>query len=65
MKIFQEKLLQNLLLFLARFYSSLLIQKVPGDKIIFKLIELHEAEQLYKEHVNNISEVIKNIKELN
>ena len=44
---------------------SLLIQKTPGEKIFFKLIELHEAEQLYKEHVNNISEIIKNIKELN
>jgi len=44
---------------------SLLIQKTPGEKILFKLIELHEAEQLYKEHVNNISKIIKNIKELN
>ena len=44
---------------------NLLIQKIPGDKIFFKLIELHEAEQLYKEHVNNISKIIKNIKELN
>ena len=44
---------------------NLLIQKTPGEKIFFKLIELHEAEQLYKEHVNNISETINNIKELN
>ena len=44
---------------------NLLIQKTPGEKIFFKLIELHEAEQLYKEHVNNISKIIKNIKELN
>ena len=44
---------------------DILIQKTPGEKIIFKLIELHEAEQLYKEHVNNISEAINNIKELN
>ena len=44
---------------------NLLIQKTPGEKIFFKLIKLHEAEQLYKEHVNNISEIIKNIKELN
>ena len=44
---------------------NLLIQKTPGEKIFFKLIELHEAEQLYKEHLNSISEIIKNIKEIN
>ena len=44
---------------------NLLIQKNPGEKIFFKLIELHEAEQLYKEHVKNTSDIIKNIKELN
>ena len=44
---------------------KLLIQKTPGEKISFKLIELHEAEQLYKEHLNSISEIIKNIKEIN
>ena len=44
---------------------NLLIQKNPGEKILFKLIELHEAEQLYKEHLNSISEIIKNIKEIN
>jgi len=44
---------------------NLLIQKTPGEKIFFKLIELHEAEQLYKEHLNSISEVIKNLKEIN
>ena len=44
---------------------NLLIQKTPGEKIFFKLIELHEAEQLYKEHVKNTSDIIKNIKELN
>jgi len=44
---------------------NLLIQKTPGEKIFFKLIELHEAEQLYKEHLNSISEVIKSIKEIN
>ena len=44
---------------------NLLIQKTPGEKISFKLIELHEAEQLYKEHLNSISEIIKNIKEIN
>ena len=44
---------------------NLLIQKTPGEKIFFELIKLHEAEQLYKEHLNTISEVIKNIKEIN
>ena len=44
---------------------NLLIRKTPGEKIFFKLIELHEAEQLYKEHLNGISEIIKNIKEIN
>ena len=44
---------------------NLLIQKIPGKKISFKLIELHEAEQLYKEHIKKISEIINNIKELN
>ena len=44
---------------------NLLIQKTPGTKIFFKLIELHEAEQLYKEHLNSILEIIKNIKEIN
>ena len=44
---------------------DLLIQKAPGEKIFFKLIELPEAEQLYKEHIKSISNIIKNIKELN
>jgi biotin-dependent carboxylase-like uncharacterized protein len=44
---------------------NLLIQKTPGEKIFFKLIKLHEAEQLYKEHLNTITEIIKNIKEIN
>ena len=44
---------------------NLLIQKTPGEKISFELIKLREAEQLYKEHLNSISEVIKNIKEIN
>jgi len=44
---------------------SLLIQKTPGEKIFFKLIELYEAEQLYKEHLNSISVIIKIIKEIN
>jgi biotin-dependent carboxylase-like uncharacterized protein len=44
---------------------NLLIQKPPGEKIFFELIKLHEAERLYKEHLNSISEIIKNIKEIN
>jgi len=44
---------------------NLLIQKTPGEKIFFELIKLREAEQLYKEHLNSISEIIKNIKEIN
>tara|TARA_B100001123_G_scaffold836_1_gene1146 strand:+ start:1 stop:960 length:960 start_codon:yes stop_codon:yes gene_type:complete len=44
---------------------NLLIQKTPGEKIFFELIKLREAEQLYKEHLNSISQVIKNIKEIN
>ncbi len=44
---------------------DLLIQKTPGEKIFFKLIELHEAEQLYREHLDNISEIIKNIRGIN
>ncbi len=44
---------------------NLLIQKTPSEKIFFKLIQLHEAEQLYKEQLNNTSEIIKNIKEIN
>ena len=44
---------------------NLLIQKTPGEKISFELIKLREAEQLYKEHLNSISRVIKNIKEIN
>ncbi len=43
----------------------LLAQKIPGEKILFQNVELQEAEQLYKEHLNNISEIIKNIKEVN
>ena len=44
---------------------NFLIQKNPGEKVFFQLIELHESEQLYKEHLNSISEIIKNIKEIN
>ena len=43
----------------------LLAQKIPGEKILFQNVELCEAEQLYKEHLNSISEIIKNIKEIN
>jgi len=43
----------------------LLAQKIPEGKILFQNVELHEAEQLYKEHLNSISEIIKNIKEIN
>ena len=43
----------------------LLAQKTPEEKILFQNVELHEAEQLYKEHLNSISEIIKNIKEIN
>jgi len=43
----------------------LLVQKKPGEKISFKNVELNEAEQLYKEHLNSISQIIKNIKEVN
>ena len=44
---------------------KLLIQKTPGEEISFELIKLREAEQLYKELLNSISEIIKNIKEIN
>ena len=44
---------------------DLLVQKKPGDEISFKFVELHEAELLYKKQLNIISEIIKNIKELN
>ena len=43
----------------------LIVQKTPGEKISFENVELHEAEQLYKEHLKNISDIIMNIKELN
>ena len=43
----------------------LLAQKIPGEKILFQNVELQEAEQLYKEHLNSISEIIKNIKKIN
>ena len=44
---------------------DLLVQKMPGEKISFKNVELQEAEQLYKEQLTNISAILKNIKELN
>ena len=34
-------------------------------KILFQKVELQEAEQLYKEYLNSISEIIKNIEEIN
>ena len=43
----------------------LLVQKKPGEKILFQNVELHEAEQLYKDHRSDISKIIKNIKEIN
>jgi len=43
----------------------LLVQTTPGEKISFENVELYDAEQLYKEYLNNISEIIKNIKEIN
>ena len=45
-------------------YNSL-IQKKPGEKILFKLIKLQDAQQLYKEHLDTISKIIKNIKKIN
>jgi biotin-dependent carboxylase-like uncharacterized protein len=44
---------------------DLLVQKIPGNKFCFQNVELHEAEQLYRDHQNNISQIIKNIKEIN
>jgi len=44
---------------------GLLVQNIPGETIFFKNVELHEAEQLYREHLNSISQIIKNIKEIN
>ena len=44
---------------------DLLIQKMPGEKISFKRVELQEAEKLYKDYHNNISKIIKGIKEVN
>ena len=44
---------------------DLLVQKTPGEKVLFKYVELHEAEKIYKEYLINISKIIKDIKEIN
>ena len=44
---------------------DLLAQKIPGTNISFKCIELNEAEELYKKRRENISKIIKDIKEIN
>jgi len=44
---------------------DLLVQKTPGTYISFQCIDLEEAEKLYKERHNNISKIIKDIKEIN
>ena len=43
---------------------DLLAQKTPGEKVLFKYVELHEAEKIYKEYLINIAKVIKDIKEI-
>jgi antagonist of KipI len=43
---------------------DLLVQKLPGTNILFKCIDLQEAEQLFVDRNNKISKVIKNIKEI-
>ena len=43
---------------------DLLVQKLPGTNIIFKCIDLQEAEQLFINRNNKILKVIKNIKEI-
>ena len=42
-----------------------LIQKIPGTNISFQCIELEEAEELYKKRYKDISQIIKDIKEIN
>ena len=44
---------------------DLLVQKIPGTNISFQCIELEEAEELFKKRYNNISKIIKDIKEIN
>jgi len=43
---------------------DLLVQKKPGTNILFKCIELTEAEKLYKDKQEKISKIINNIREL-
>ena len=47
-----------------KYDNDLLIQKIPGTNISFQCIELEEAEKLYKKKNENISKIIKNIKEI-
>ena len=44
---------------------DLLVQKIPGTTILFKCIDLKEAQQLYKDRNKDISKIIKNIEEIN
>ena len=44
---------------------DLLVQKTPGTNISFQCIDLEEAEKLYKEKYDNISKIIKKIKDTN
>ena len=44
---------------------DLLVQKTPGTNILFKCIDLLEAEQLYKNNHSNISKILKNIEQIN
>jgi biotin-dependent carboxylase-like uncharacterized protein len=44
---------------------DLLVQKTPGTNIIFKCIDLEEAEKLYKDRFINLSKIIKNIEIIN
>ena len=44
---------------------DMLVQKTPGTNISFQCIELSEAEKLYKKKHDNISKIIKDIKEIN
>ena len=46
-------------------YHLLAYKKYLEKKFFSTNVELQEAEQLYKEHLNSISEIIKNIKEIN
>ena len=45
--------------------NDLLVQKTPGTNIIFKCIDLEEAEKLYKDRFINLSKIIKNIEIIN